>query len=1071
MTQVAGFRNANVNISGNFSGQLVVGDHNVVINADHGAVVNVTAPNARPRVRSHDTPPWTPPKPPVGLLDRKSELASATADLEGIRPVELFGESGIGKTTLLRSLANQVTPSQFPDGLVYLPVRGQSVDDVRQNLFEAFCACDDRYKPSDTELHRWLREKRALVILDDLALERDDAEALLDVAPACAFAIATPQRVMWRGEVDARKLPGLPVADAVALFQHELGRVLTAEETAPVERLCIELDGHPLRVLQAAARAREDRRAIAAVAPGGQPIAPVVALSESERVVTHALAVIGPGMDRAALAATTGLPDVDAVLAQLERNRIVSREDGRYRLIIQPADGNEQATMLMMTRALAHYTEFADSLSDDPSRARAEFEPIVGTIEGAIALGWTRDALRLARLLEMPLALGARWGAWNDVLQLELHAARALSDQAAEAWALHQIGSRALCLRNFPAARHALTQALRIREALGDRAGADVTRHNLSLLPPVPAQSDRRDETPTQELPGQEQGTGTLGVGGALGGVTGLAAVAALAFWLWPRPVDIVPQVTANRTSVNFGSVRLSASADSSITLAADGTVPVDVARVTVGDSRNFALVANQCTRPLAVGATCRFSIRFTPDRAATHDATATVFDRSGRTLATIALHGSGRRSRVGIDVLPAQLDFGEAQLSSSQAESVVVESNGDAPLEISAANVVGAASGFAVDPRECRSSKLEPGRRCTIQVTFAPRGGGDHFDTLVITHNARGGPTLVPLQGVGQAISGVASPGVPELRAPANGETLTCGQSGNARQVTLEWSPPSGFDRIAGYQVRLLQTAGVQAGTAGIDITQSMPSPVWSTQLPCDGTFEWKVSAMDVAGNGSPFTASFFTIAAAAPRPAPTFRIDSFAVKPESITVGDSALLCYGVTGAARVRIDPIGQAAADAGCLDIKPQATTTYTLVAVTADSRNEERRVRIEVAARVAPLRPVGPAVELVRPAMPLAISPGARNAARPAAVFPCRVTLTWRPGPRGSATVGYLVHVDRLTPEGRAQTVLSQRVTGLTLSPASVIGEGENARWSVRAVDAAGRTSDPTPWMYFSCNVG
>jgi hypothetical protein len=57
-----------------------------------------------------------------------------------------------------------------------------------------------------------------------------------------------------------------------------------------------------------------------------------------------------------------------------------------------------------------------------------------------------------------------------------------LEDRAAEAWCLHQSGTRALCLENSPRARAYLIEALRLRESLGDEEGAAVTRHNLDLL-------------------------------------------------------------------------------------------------------------------------------------------------------------------------------------------------------------------------------------------------------------------------------------------------------------------------------------------------------------------------------------------------------------------------------------------------------------------------------------------------------------------------------------------------------------------------------------------------------------
>ncbi|MFX1355006.1 MAG: hypothetical protein ACFFGP_13695 [Promethearchaeota archaeon] len=68
-----------------------------------------------------------------------------------------------------------------------------------------------------------------------------------------------------------------------------------------------------------------------------------------------------------------------------------------------------------------------------------------------------------------------------------------MEDQTAEGFALHQIGTRALCLEDVGTARTSLKKALQLREALGDRIGADITRHNLEILlgPPAPPWAER----------------------------------------------------------------------------------------------------------------------------------------------------------------------------------------------------------------------------------------------------------------------------------------------------------------------------------------------------------------------------------------------------------------------------------------------------------------------------------------------------------------------------------------------------------------------------------------------------
>src|SRR6185436_3755270 len=75
-----------------------------------------------------------------------------------------------------------------------------------------------------------------------------------------------------------------------------------------------------------------------------------------------------------------------------------------------------------------------------------------------------------------------RWGAWATVLERCLAAAKATKDRSAEAWALHQLGTRAVCLGEPARARALLSQAAAVRESLGDAAAAAISRQNLEFV-------------------------------------------------------------------------------------------------------------------------------------------------------------------------------------------------------------------------------------------------------------------------------------------------------------------------------------------------------------------------------------------------------------------------------------------------------------------------------------------------------------------------------------------------------------------------------------------------------------
>lgn len=531
--------------------QVAIGDGNlqVSIGEVHGGVVNIVAPPQRPKVKPRPTPVSVRPRPFPDLLDREAEIGAAAAALPSGAPVEFHAPPGMGKTALLRHLAHHPAASAMPDGVVYLSARQQPVDDLLQALYEAFYESDVPYKPTAVQIEQGLQGKRALVILDDVCLSRDEVAVLMNSAPLSAFLLAAAERCLW-GEGQALAVPGLPADDARKLLERELGRALTAEEESAARDLWSRLGGHPLSILQTAGLARERNLPLTQAAQ--QALAGVGALSglsEEEQRAAAALAVLGAPVSADHVAAVAAIADARPPLESLVRRSLAQRHSPRYSLTGTLADALQRSWDLkpLEERALSHFTAWAEGNRAAPQRLLESSEPILHVLERAVEAGRWAEVLRLGRALEGALALGGRWGAWLRVLRWILRAAQALGDKAAEGWALHQLGTRALCLGEKDGARDLLTQALRLRESLGDQAGAAVTRHNLGFLAGPPAPPRRPPRPPAKPAPAAGLPTAAKVVLGILGGLAGLALVAAGAVgvirWLVRErpPVTIAP--------------------------------------------------------------------------------------------------------------------------------------------------------------------------------------------------------------------------------------------------------------------------------------------------------------------------------------------------------------------------------------------------------------------------------------------------------------------------------------------------------------------------------------------------
>ena len=84
---------ANIQVGGNVEGNIVVGNHNFVVNTNHGTIVYQ---QAAPQVRLRQFSP-KPPRPPRGFVDRAEELAKLEHWIAAHEIVLLHAPDGMGK--------------------------------------------------------------------------------------------------------------------------------------------------------------------------------------------------------------------------------------------------------------------------------------------------------------------------------------------------------------------------------------------------------------------------------------------------------------------------------------------------------------------------------------------------------------------------------------------------------------------------------------------------------------------------------------------------------------------------------------------------------------------------------------------------------------------------------------------------------------------------------------------------------------------------------------------------------------------------------------------------------------
>jgi hypothetical protein len=467
---------------------VTVGRYILEIGEPGGARISEASQGGGAGTRPRPAPVLARPPALRGLVGRQAELATALAALDDGLTIEVSGEAGVGKTAFLRQLAHLPETVSFDDGIVFLSARHQPCADLVQLIFEAFYEIEGVRKPTDSQIRGDLREKRALILLDDVRLLQEELARVFEVAPRSVFVVATRERRLWDDGVHLL-LGGMNADEAVSLFERAIARPIDDGERPAATRLCESLGGHPLRIIQAAALARESGLALDSWPTGILP----------DRLITELMKSLDERQRRALLAMTAlpGVPlsiqhissiaevtDLEPAIQALLGLGLVVRTNARF----QPATGvadrlrRREDLKPWVHRVITYFTAWTARYQRHANVLLEESEAVLRAQQYAAESRRSGEVLRLGRLLEGALIVGSRWGAWANVLERCLAAAKATGDRSAEAWALHQLGTRAVCLGDERVARSLLGEAVTIRETLGDAADLAVSRHNLAFV-------------------------------------------------------------------------------------------------------------------------------------------------------------------------------------------------------------------------------------------------------------------------------------------------------------------------------------------------------------------------------------------------------------------------------------------------------------------------------------------------------------------------------------------------------------------------------------------------------------
>lgn len=203
--------------------------------------------------------------------------------------------------------------------------------------------------------------------------------------------------------------------------------------------------------------------------------------------------------------------------------------------------------------------------------------------------------------------------------------------------------------------------------------------------------------------------------------------------------------LTANPTSLAFGSVNLGSSSSKSETLTNTGGSSLTISQASIAGS-GFSITGLTLPATLAANQSVAFTVKFTPAAAgAVSGNLAIVSDGSNPSL-NVPLTGTGTAPGQ-LSASPTSLAFGNVQIGSNSTKSETITNNGGTSVTISQANITGAAysvSGLTLPVT------LAPNQNVAFTVTFAPTAAGSANGTLAIVSDAPGSPLNIALTGTG---------------------------------------------------------------------------------------------------------------------------------------------------------------------------------------------------------------------------------------------------------------------------------------------------------------------------------
>jgi hypothetical protein len=240
--------------------------------------------------------------------------------------------------------------------------------------------------------------------------------------------------------------------------------------------------------------------------------------------------------------------------------------------------------------------------------------------------------------------------------------------------------------------------------------------------------------------------------------------------------------LSANLTTVSFGTVGVGKTTTQSVTVTNTGTSIVTVDQTAVTGA-SFTTGVGTATATIAPGQGKIIQIQFAPLSPGSAAGGFTIISDASNSPLTVELIGMG--GQPGLAISPASFNFGSVQVGSTGTETITLTNSGNESVSISQASATGA--GFSANGLSAGAT-IAAGQSTTFTAQFAPTTAGSATGSISIASNAPNSPLTIALSGSGSQAQIGAVPSAAAFgnvsTGNSNSQTISLTNNGTASLV-----------------------------------------------------------------------------------------------------------------------------------------------------------------------------------------------------------------------------------------------------------------------------------------------